>query len=145
MESKYNKMKTIQTLKVLAATAVLVALVGCAGQPGMLIIGSGTTVGFDVSANPAAAGTPQATLAYKRIEFASAPVGPNGIAPDMLMDFSLKTDLFSSAGGISSRIATGPNATTSTAAALMTAKDKKGNLSTNMVSLIRSLPSRPLK
>ena len=122
MESKYNKMKTIQTLKVLAATAALVALVGCAGQPGQLALGSGTTVGFDVSANPAASGTPQATLAYKRVEFATAPVGTNGIAPDMIMEFSLHTSLFTSAGGIYSRIATGPNATVSAPAALLFSK-----------------------
>mgnify|MGYP006989326943 FL=1 len=84
---------------------------------------------FDISQSPATQ-TPQATLAYKRIEVAVVPVSTNGVVPDVLMDFSFKSDLFSSAGGIYSRIAVGPNATTHTPAALMMARSRNGQLPT---------------
>lgn len=101
-------------------------LTGCVSTPpNNVYVGSGTILGFDVSQSPATQ-TPQATLAYKRIEVAVVPVSTNGVVPDVLMDFSFKSDLFSSAGGIYSRIAVGPNATTHAPAALMMAKGRNG-------------------
>lgn len=103
----------------------LVLLTGCHTPLNCVVVGSGTTLGFDVSESPATQ-TPQATLAYKRVEIAVVPVTTNGVVPDVLMDFSFKSDLFSSSGGIYSRIAIGPNATTHAPAALMMAKTRAG-------------------
>lgn len=100
---------------------------GCHTPLNCVYVGSGTILGFDVSQSPATQ-TPQATLAYKRIEIAVVPVQTNGVVPDVLMDFSFKSDLFSSAGGIYSRIAVGPNATTHAPAALMMAKSRSGQM-----------------
>ncbi len=102
-------------------------MTGCSTPNRCVYVGSGTILGFDVSASPATQ-TPQATLAYKRVEIAIVPVTTNGVVPDVLMDFSFKSDLFSSAGGIYSRIAVGPNATTHAPAALMMAKSRSGQM-----------------
>ena len=74
-----------------------------------------TTLGFDLSYDGA---QPQATLAYKRAEVSFVPVITN-YTPDTLMEFRFKTSIFTSAGGIYSRMATGPNATVAAPAALM--------------------------
>ncbi|HOT88650.1 MAG TPA: hypothetical protein PL028_03795 [Bacteroidales bacterium] len=118
-------MKTIFAF--LLGTVLL--LTGCRAPLNCVYVGSGTILGFDISQSPATQ-TPQATLAYKRIEVAVVPVSTNGVVPDVLMDFSFKSDLFSSAGGIYSRIAVGPNATTHTPAALMMARSRNGQLPT---------------
>jgi hypothetical protein len=120
-------------------------LTGCRTPMNCVVIGSGTTVGFDVSEAPATQ-TPQATLAYKRVELAVVPVNTNGVVPDVIMDFSFKTSLFTSAGGIYSRIAVGPNATTQTPAALMMAKNRSGNIITNLSVLVpQFLTTKPTK
>ena len=119
-------MKLINKLQVLAAAAAFTTLAGCAGVPGQLAVGSYTTVGLDVSESPTGGGTPQATLAYKRAEFATAPVTTNGTAPDVVMEFNLHTSLFSSNGGVYSRIAIGPNATVAAPAALLFSKGTIG-------------------
>jgi hypothetical protein len=111
-------------------------LVGCAGTiPNYIIVATGTTVGFDVSMSPATQ-TPQATLAYKRAELALVPCSTNGQAPDVLMDFDFKTDLFSSTGGIHSRIATGEHATTQLPATMLMSKDSNGLYPTNFPTSI---------
>ena len=116
-------MKSITKFLLVAALGLM--LVGCKTPPNYVIVTSGTTVGFDVSEAPATA-TPQATLAYKRVELALVPVSTNGVVPDVLMEFRMKTALFTSEGGIYSRLAVGSNATTQTPAALMMLKGKDG-------------------
>ena len=53
---------------------------GCANQPhnDVLIFGTNTKVAFDVSSDPANAGTPSLTLGYKRQEIAWVPLKANG-------------------------------------------------------------------
>lgn len=120
--------------------ALGLALSGCKTSPNFVVVTSGTTVGFDVSESPATE-TPQATLAYKRVELAIVPVSTNGITPDVLMDFTFKTAIFSSSGGIHSRLAVGPHATTQLPAAVMMSKDSSGSLPpiTNLIPIIGNL------
>lgn len=125
----------------------LALLTGCHTPPlNCVFVGSGTTLGFDVSESPATQ-TPQATLAYKRVEIAVVPVTTNGITPDVIMDFSFHSDLdlFSSYGGIYSRIAVGPNATTQLPAALMMSKSRNGIMPTNILNVIPLLTPKPNK
>lgn len=116
-----------------------ILLVGCHSPLNCVFVGSGTTLGFDVSQNLATQ-SPQATLAYKRVEFVVVPVTTNGTTPDVIMDFSFKTSIFTSAGGIYSRIAVGPNATTQIPAALMMSKDHNGAfVQTNLLNVMPQL------
>ena len=119
-------MKMTTILKLALAVTSLTLMVGCAGVPNQVAVGSGTTVGLDISANPATSGTPQATLAYKRVEFATAPVTTNGLAPDVLMEFRLNAALFTSGGGVYSRIAMGPHAVVGTPATMLFSKGVVG-------------------
>jgi hypothetical protein len=123
-------------------TIALTLLSGCSTPSNCVYVGSGTTLGFDVSQSPATQ-SPQATLAYKRIELAVVPVTTNGVTPDVIMDFSFKTSIFTSAGGIYSRVAIGSNATTQIPAALMMAKDRTGGIGslTNIPNLFPLLIS----
>jgi len=104
--------------KILGIALLALVMVGCQTPHNYVVISSGTTIGFDVS-EAAATSTPQATLAYKRVELALVPCTTNGIVPDVLMDFEFKTSLFTSGGGIRSRVATGKHATTQQPAALL--------------------------
>ena len=106
--------------KIVGITLLTVMLTGCHTPSNYVVIASGTTIGFDVS-EAIATSTPQATLAYKRVELAFVPCTTNGVVPDVLMDFEFKTSIFSSNGGIRSRVATGEHATTAPAAAWMMA------------------------
>lgn len=116
-------MKSISKLLLVATLGL--TLCGCAIPHNFVVVTSGTTIGFDVSQAPATS-TPQATLAYKRVELAVVPVSTNGTVPDVLMDFDFKTSIFSSAGGIHSRLAVGEHATTQTPASLMMLKQRDG-------------------
>lgn len=120
--------------KILLIAALGLTLVGCKTPSNYVVVTSGTTLGFDVSQSPATT-TPQATLAYKRVELAVVPVHTNGTVPDVLMDFDFKTSIFSSAGGIHSRLAVGEHATTQSPAALMMLKQKDGTFPTGLTSL----------
>lgn len=115
--------------KLFAAIGVVILaitmLVGCKTPPNYIIMTSGTTLGFDVSESPATA-SPQATLAYKRVELALVPCQTN-YTPDALMEFRFESGMFVK-NYIYSRVATGPNATVQTPAALMMAKSRDGNL-----------------
>lgn len=114
------------------------AMAGCCELPAnRILVASATTIGFDVSESSATA-SPQATLAYKRAELVIVPCLNNGtnaiIVPDVLMDFTFKTSLWSADGGIYSRIATGPLATTHTPATMMMSANHSGNTSTNLTA-----------
>ncbi len=124
--------------KLFLVAALGLALVGCKTPPNYVVVTSGTTVGFDVSEAPATS-TPQATLAYKRVELAVVPIMTNGYTPDVLMDFDFKTSIFTSAGGIHSRLAVGEHATTQTPAALMMLKQKDGTLPSTVTTFLPSL------
>lgn len=115
-----------------AVALAITMLCGCKTQNGFVVMANATTLGFDISYNGV---QPQATLAYKRAEVALVPVSTN-YTPDTLMEFRFKTSIFTSAGGIYSRMATGPNATTQAAAALMMAKDSNGNAPTNWPAVL---------
>ena len=115
-----------------AVALAITMLCGCKTQNGFVVMANATTLGFDISYNGV---QPQATLAYKRAEVAFVPVSTN-YTPDTLMEFRFKTSIFTSAGGIYSRMATGPNATTQAAAALMMAKDSNGNAPTNWPAVL---------
>ena len=111
----------------------IMLLVGCKSVPNHnILLSSGTTLGFDVSESLSGA-SPQATLAYKRVELAIVPTSPD-YTPDALMEFRFESGLFVK-NVIYSRIATGPNATTQTPAALLMSKDRTGGL-TNLHSII---------
>jgi hypothetical protein len=119
-------MKRISVAIGVVALAITM-LCGCKTQTGFIVMANATTLGFDVSYNGA---QPQATLAYKRAEVAFVPCTTN-YTPDTLMEFRFKSSIFTSSGGIYSRMATGPNATVSSPAALMMSKSPNGNLPTN--------------
>jgi hypothetical protein len=128
-------MKRIFTVIGLALLTITM-LCGCKTQNGFVVMANATTLGFDVSYNGA---QPQATLAYKRAEVAFVPCTTNYI-PDTLMEFRFKSSIFTSAGGIYSRMATGPHATTSTPATLMMLKNSNGVFPTNS-GFTLSIPS----
>lgn len=129
-------MKRIFAIVGVVALAITM-LCGCKTQTGFIVMANATTLGFDVSYNGA---QPQATLAYKRAEVAFVPVSTN-YTPDTLMEFRFKTSIFTSAGGIYSRMATGPNATTQTPAALMMSKSPNGTLPLSSNFLLSLPPS----
>ena len=118
-------MKITTVLKLALAVTSLTMMVGCAGVPNQVAVGSGTTVALDVSYNQTTQ-TPQATLGYKRVEFATAPVTTNGLAPDVLMEFRLNAALLSAGGGVYSRIAMGPHAVVGTPATMLFSKGVTG-------------------
>lgn len=62
-------------------TTILILFSGCANKPhnDVLIFGTNTKLAFDVSTDPANAGTPSFTLGYKRQEVAWVPLKANGI------------------------------------------------------------------
>jgi hypothetical protein len=118
-------------------------LVGCKTPPNYIVLTSGTTLGFDVSESAATA-SPQATLAYKRVELAIVPTSTN-YTPDAMMEFRFESGMFTK-NVIYSRVATGPNATTQMPAALMMSKDRNGTGLTNIHTLIPLLSTpRPNK
>ena len=119
----------------------LTMLVGCKTPPNYIVMTSGTTLGFDVSESPATA-SPQATLAYKRVELALVPCQTN-YTPDALMEFRFESGMFVK-NYIYSRVATGPNATVASPAAVMMSKDKTGALPA-FTNLFFSLPSPTIK
>jgi hypothetical protein len=119
----------------------LTMLVGCKTPPNYIVMTSGTTLGFDVSESPATA-SPQATLAYKRVELALVPCQTN-YTPDALMEFRFESGMFVK-NYIYSRVATGPNATVASPAAVMMSKDKTGSLPA-FTNLFFSLPSPTVK
>jgi hypothetical protein len=131
--------------RILAAIGVVVLsltmLVGCKTPPNYIIMTSGTTLGFDVSESAATA-SPQATLAYKRVELALIPCQTN-YTPDALMEFRFESGMFVK-NVIYSRVATGPNATVQTPAAVMMSKSRDGNLPA-LTNLLFSLPSPTIK
>jgi hypothetical protein len=136
-----KKLFTLFGIVVLTVTL----LIGCAtSSPRYAFVGTGTTVGFDVSASPATQ-TPQATLAYKRVETVLVPIATNGVTPDVITEFVFHTDLFSSNGGIYSRIAIGSNATTQLPAALMMSKTKTGQMPTNILDVVSILSQQKEK
>lgn len=122
------------------ALLAITMLVGCKTPPNYIVLTSGTTLGFDVSESVATA-SPQATIAYKRVELALVPVTTN-YTPDALMEFRFKANFASQE--IYSRVATGPNATVQTPAALMMSKSRDGNLPA-FTNLLFSLPSPTIK
>lgn len=107
------------------AMLAITMLVGCKTPPNYIIMTSGTTLGFDVSESPATA-SPQATLAYKRVELALVPCQTN-YTPDALMEFRFESGMFVK-NYIYSRVATGPNATVAAPATLMMSKSRDGTL-----------------
>jgi hypothetical protein len=66
--------------KITMFIALPLLVTGCANQPhnDVLIFGTNTKVAFDVSSDPANAGTPSFTLGYKRQEIALVPLKANG-------------------------------------------------------------------
>ncbi len=125
--------------KTFTAILAIMLLAGCKTAPNHnILLSSGTTLGFDVSESLSGA-SPQATLAYKRVELAIVPTSPE-YTPDALMEFRFESGLFTK-NVIYSRIATGPNATTQAPAALLMSKDRTGSV-TNLHTII-PLFSRP--
>lgn len=133
-------MKRIFTAIGVAMLAITM-LIGCKTPPNYIIMTSGTTLGFDVSESPATA-SPQATLAYKRVELALVPCQPN-YTPDALMEFRFESGMFVK-NSIYSRVATGPNATVAAPATLMMSKSRTGDLPA-LTNLLFSLPSPTIK
>jgi hypothetical protein len=134
-------MKNLSKTLLIAALGLLLA--GCATPPNYIVLSSGTTLGFDVSESAATA-SPQATLAYKRVELAVVPTSTN-YTPDAMMEFRFESGMFTK-NVIYSRVATGPNATTQVPAALMMSKDRNGTGLTNINNLIPLLTApKPTK
>ena len=138
-------MKSIQAIKIIAVSAILAAaltlLNGCKTPPNYIIMTSGTTLGIDVSESPATA-SPQVTLAYKRVELALVPCQTN-YTPDALMEFRFESGMFVK-NYIYSRVATGPNATIASPAAMMMSKDREGAIPA-FDNFFFSLPSPTIK
>ena len=78
--------------KIALITAIIMLVAGCANTPhnDVLIFGTNTKVAFDVSSDPANAGTPSFTLGYKRQEIAWVPLRANGtiVAEDGTTDIT---------------------------------------------------------
>lgn len=131
--------------RIFAAIGVVVLaitmLVGCKTPPNYIIMTSGTTLGFDVSESPATA-SPQVTLAYKRVELALVPCQTN-YTPDALMEFRFESGMFVK-NYIYSRVATGPNATVASPAAMMMSKDREGAIPAFNNSFFSPPPPSPI-
>ncbi len=137
------------------ALAAVVALAGCTSTRHAIVAATGTSIGVDVSQNPAT-NSPQAKLGYQRVEVAIVPTNrsaaeaagdTNGGASeygDVLMELRYGGifDLGESSG-IYQRLAVGTTAVQQPGASLMFARDADGNVSEETEAALRSLKSVP--
>ena len=122
----------------------LVVLSGCENLHSVVTT-TQTGLGVSVSENPSTQ-LYEARLGYFRNEFAFVPGDTNrpGTVPDVLLEIRLE-NIFKG-GLVYQRLAVGRNAVTQPGAALMFAKDPKGNISTNVLGIInraKEIPALP--
>lgn len=122
-----------------SAVIALVALTGCATNGHVVAIGTGTSLGVDVSQD--VSGLYHAKLGYHRGELLFVPT-TNEYCPDVLAEIQFK-GIFSKEGGIYQRVAVGPTAVKQPGAMAMFAKDSSGNLSTDVLNA--ATPADPNK
>jgi len=108
-------------------------LVGCSALQNKVVVSTGTSIGIDISENPAT-GLYQAKLGYNRGELALIPT-TNNYVPDVITEINFK-GMFSKDGGIYQRLAVGPNAVKQPGAMGMFLKDVHGNVDTNALILL---------
>lgn len=120
-------------MRIFIALLVAALLSGCAAMHNKVIVSTGTNIGVEISENPAT-GLYQAKLGYTRGELALVPV-TNNYTPDVITEIRY-SGIFSSVGGIYSRMAVGQTAVAQPGAQLMFCKDPNGNVSTNAWSLV---------
>lgn len=118
---------------IIALFAAAALLVGCSSMHNKVIVATGTNIGVEISENPAT-GLYQAKLGYTRGELALVPV-TNNYTPDVITEIRY-SGIFSSVGGIYSRMAVGPVAVSQPGAQLMFAKDPNGTIGTNALGII---------
>jgi len=150
-------MKSKYFTKVLLALlfSQFVFLTGCSTQGYSVIATTATTIGVGLAQQPAN-GTLDATLGYKRAEFALVPTNRNagddagtnnqGAADSAEVIMELRySGIFTASekGGIYQRLAIGKEAVTSNGASIMFAKEPDGTLSeeaTRALKAVRSIP-----
>lgn len=133
------------------ASIMLIVLLmqGCTETRHMVVAATETTIGVNVSQNPATS-SPQAKLGYNRAELAIVPSNRNmGVlsdnskgngapdVPDVVMEIRYSGIFdWGSGSGIYQRLAVGKNAVEQPGASLMFAKDTKGNLTSEATNAV---------
>lgn len=117
--------------KLISLTVLLAALCGC-NNLHSVITTTQTGIGLSLSENPSTQ-LYEVRFGYFRNEVAVVPGSTNipGSVPDVLMEIRME-NIFRG-GLVYQRLAVGSNAVKQPGAALMLAKDAKGNLSSNAV------------
>jgi hypothetical protein len=128
---------------------------GCTALHDTVISSTATTLGVEVSQNPATQ-LYQAKLGYCRAELAFVPtdrgqatnqIGGAAVTGNVIMELSLR-NIFAG-GGVYQRLAIGSEAVAQPGAIFMFAKDQNGQISTNTAAIIQqNLPlmlNRPTK
>jgi hypothetical protein len=128
----------IRTILLLAALVILAGCyTGCALRH-TVIVSTGTVIGLEVSQNPQS-GLYSAKLGYDRGELALVPY-TNGYVPDVVTEIHYSSIFSLTGSGIYQRMAVGPNAVIQPGAQALFLKDSNGNLGTNALSILKSVP-----
>jgi hypothetical protein len=116
-----------------AVAALALALVGC--KTNSVVVATQTGLGISISENPATQ-LYEGRLGYFRNEVAYIPGNTNNPAsiPDVLMEIRMENLL--RGGMIYQRLAVGKTAVTQPGASLMFAKDRDGQLNSNVVDAV---------
>lgn len=120
------------------AVAVLLSIAGCALRH-TVVVSTGTVIGLEISQNPQS-GLYSAKLGYDRGELALVPY-TNGYVPDVVTEIHYSSIFSLTSGGIYQRMAVGPNAVIQPGAQALFLKDANGQLGTNAMSLLKSVPA----
>lgn len=125
-------------LRTIICLIFLVAVTGCALQH-TVVVSTGTVIGLEISQNPQS-GLYSAKLGYDRGELALVPY-TNGFVPDVVTEIHYSSIFDLTGSGIYQRMAVGPNAVVQPGAQALFLKDSKGNLGTNALSILKSVPT----
>jgi hypothetical protein len=131
------------------------SLNGCTTQGYSVIASTATVIGVNISQQPTN-GVMDATLGYKRAEFAFVPTNRNGgeaskesvaggaeDSADVIME--LRYDgIFATSGGIYQRLAVGKTAVAETGAAILFAKNPDGKTDENAVNALKAIRALPV-
>lgn len=138
---------------------LLLLFLGCGNNRHAVIAVTGTNIGVEISQNPANQ-TPQAKLGYQRSEIAIVPSNRSGdVEPgsakggaadvaDVLMELNYRNIFSFTNAGIYQRLAVGKTAVSQPGAALMFAKNERGEIKPEVAEAIKkalgSIPETPL-
>lgn len=138
-----------------SALVAAVVATGCGPQRHAVIAATGTSIGVDISQNPATQ-SPQAKLGYQRVELAIVPTNRSAEADpgtqghgaadhgEVIMELRYN-GIFETgpSSGIYQRLAVGKEAVTQPGAAMLFAKDDTGTVSEGAAKALQSLMSVP--